>query len=193
MSTCLLPEGPSEHRAAKLVSIDPGLRHCGVAVFDVPVAEPASLLAAGLPKNPEPQGGELALSSWASMALAVHEWLHPRLGDEPHHLIIEMPRVYAAAHQKGDQNDLVHLSGVVGTLGGYLPNVAMRRSVYPRDWKGTLDADAFIERIKQRLDAAEHLRVELPSASALHHNVWDAIGIGLHALGRLTPRKVFPR
>ncbi|NOJ83830.1 hypothetical protein [Myxococcus xanthus] len=68
-----------------------------------------------------------------------------------------------------------------------------RRSVYPRDWKGSLDADAFIERIKQRIDAAEHLRVELPSYSSLHHNVWDAIGIGLHALGRLAPHRVFPR
>ncbi|AGC44557.1 hypothetical protein MYSTI_03245 [Myxococcus stipitatus DSM 14675] len=193
MSTCPRPEGPSEHRAAKLVSIDPGLRHCGVALFDVPGGGSATLLAAGLPKNPEPQGGELSPSSWASMALAVRGWLQPRLGDESYQLIIEMPRVYAAAHQKGDQNDLIQLSGVVGMLGGYLPNVATRRSVHPRDWKGTLDADAFIERIKQRLDASEHLRVELPSSSALHHNVWDAIGIGLHALGRLTPRKVFPR
>ncbi|WP_338865154.1 hypothetical protein [Myxococcus stipitatus] len=127
------------------------------------------------------------------MALAVHEWLRPRLGDEPHQLIIELPRVYAAACQKGDQNDLIQLSGVVGMLGGYLPNVATRRSVYPRDWKGTLDAGAFIERIKQRLSPVEHLRVELLGAASLHHNVWDAIGIGLHALGRLSPRKVFPR
>lgn len=193
MSTCLPSESPPEQRTTKLVSIDPGLRHCGVAVFDVPVAERASLLAAGLPKNPEPQCGELSLASWASMALAVREWLQPRLGDEPHQLVIELPRVYAAAHQKGDQNDLIQLSGVVGMWGGGLPNVATRRSVYPRDWKGTLDADAFIKRIKQRLDAAEHLRVELPSSFSLHHNVWDAIGIGLHALGRLTRRQVFPR
>ncbi|WP_246137120.1 hypothetical protein [Myxococcus llanfairpwllgwyngyllgogerychwyrndrobwllllantysiliogogogochensis] len=127
------------------------------------------------------------------MAFAVREWLWPRLGNEPHQLVIEMPRVYSAAHQKGDQNDLIQLAGVVGMLGGYLPNVASRRSVYPRDWKGTVDADAFIERIKQRLSPVEHLRVELPSATSLHHNVWDAIGIGLHALGRLAPRRVFPR
>ncbi|MCP3060953.1 hypothetical protein LXT21_19390 [Myxococcus sp. K38C18041901] len=127
------------------------------------------------------------------MAFAVREWLRPRLSDAPHQLIIELPRVYSAAHQKGDQNDLIQLAGVVGMLGGLLPSVASRRSVYPRDWKGTLDADAFIERIKQRLDATEHLRVELPATSSLHHNVWDAIGIGLHALGRLAPRRVFPR
>ncbi|WXH32367.1 hypothetical protein WA016_06350 [Myxococcus stipitatus] len=159
----------------------------------MPGSGSATLLSAGLPKNPNPSGGELSLASWASMALAVHEWLRPRLGDEPHQLIIELPRVYAAACQKGDQNDLIQLSGVVGMLGGYLPNVATRRSVYPRDWKGTLDAGAFIERIKQRLSPVEHLRVELLGAASLHHNVWDAIGIGLHALGRLSPRKVFPR
>ncbi|MCP3163313.1 hypothetical protein [Myxococcus qinghaiensis] len=184
---------PSAPRAAKFVSIDPGLRHCGVAVFAVPEHERASLLAAGLPKNPERQDGELSLASWAAMAFAVREWLRPRVGDEPFQLVIEMPRVYAAAHQKGDQNDLIQLAGVVGMLGGFLTNVASRRSVYPREWKGTVDADAFIERIKQRLDAVEHLRVELPSAASLHHNVWDAIGIGLHALGRLAPRRIFPR
>ncbi|RYZ37864.1 MAG: hypothetical protein EOO71_26325 [Myxococcaceae bacterium] len=176
--------------ATKLVAIDPGLRHCGVALFDV---ASASLLCVGLPKNPEPAHGALSLASWASMAGAVHEWLRPRVGEEPFQLVIELPRVYAAAHQRGDQNDLIQLAGVVGMLGGALAPVADRRSVYPRDWKGTLDADAFIERIKQHLDAAEHLRVELPSAQDLHHNVWDAIGIGLHALGRLSPRRVFPR
>lgn len=193
MSTSLHPESASEHLAAKLVSIDPGLRHCGVAVFDVPTRERATLQAAGMPKNPERQSGEMSLASWASMAFAVREWLRPHLSDEPFQLVIELPRVYAAAHQKGDQNDLIQLAGIVGTLGGALPGVASRRSVYPRDWKGSVDADTFIERIKQRLDAAEHLRVELPATSALHHNVWDAIGIGLHALGRLAPRRVLPR
>ncbi|MCP3167706.1 hypothetical protein [Myxococcus qinghaiensis] len=183
----------SEHRAAKLVSIDPGLRHCGVAVFDLLSGERATLQAAGLPRNPRPPGGELSLVSWDFMAFSVREWLRPYLGDAPYRLIIELPRVYAAAQQKGDQNDLIQLAGVVGMLGGCLPGVIGRRGVYPRDWKGTVDADAFIERIKQRLDAVEHLRVELPSAASLHHNVWDAIGIGLHALGRLAPRRVFPR
>ncbi|NNB84589.1 hypothetical protein [Corallococcus exiguus] len=174
----------------KLVAIDPGLRHCGVALFDV---SSASLFCAGLPKNPEPAHGALSLASWVSMAGAVQTWLRPRVLDEPFQLIIELPRVYSAAHQRGDQNDLIQLAGVVGTLGGALTPVAERRSVFPRDWKGTLDADAFIERIKQRLGSAEHLRVELPAAQDIHHNVWDAIGIGLHALGRLAPRRVFPR
>ncbi|WP_375757961.1 hypothetical protein [Corallococcus exercitus] len=174
----------------KLVSIDPGLRHCGVALFDMPSA---SLLCAGLPKNPEPAHGVLSLASWASMAGAVQAWLRPRVHEDPFQLVIELPRVYAAAHQRGDQNDLIQLAGVVGTLGGALAPVTERRSVFPREWKGTLDADAFIERIKQRLASAEHLRVELPAAQDLHHNVWDAIGIGLHALSRLAPRRIFPR
>ncbi|WP_255442147.1 tyrosine-type recombinase/integrase [Corallococcus sp. Z5C101001] len=57
--------------------------------------------------------------------------------------LIELPRVYAAAHQKGDQNDLLQIAGVVGTLGGALAPVAGRRRVYPRGWKGTLGADRF--------------------------------------------------
>lgn len=109
-------------------------------------------------------------------------------------VVIEFPRIYRAAKQKGDQNDLLMLALTVGRfeawLGGWPTTVDL---IYPRDWKGTLDPDAMIERIQERLEPYETDHVYLPTAASLHHNVWDAVGIGLHALGRLTPKRVIHR
>jgi len=64
---------------------------------------------------------------------------------------------------------------------------------YPRDWKGTADADeVVIPLIQSRITEIERSRVQLPSAS-LAHNVWDGVGVGLKLLGRLEPRRVFHR
>jgi hypothetical protein len=72
---------------------------------------------------------------------------------------------------------------------------ASERGFLPREWKGTLDGDVMVERIKSRVDErpAERARVQFPQAQDKHHNVWDAIGVGLFVVGRLAPRKVFPR
>jgi hypothetical protein len=52
-----------------------------------------------------------------------------------------------------------------------------------------------VERIKARVGERpeERERVQLPRAKDKHHNVWDAVGVGLHAVGRLVARKVFPK
>ncbi|TQF12496.1 hypothetical protein FJV41_28865 [Myxococcus llanfairpwllgwyngyllgogerychwyrndrobwllllantysiliogogogochensis] len=179
-----------------LVALDPGLRECGVALFNLDTGE---LLAAGMPTNPERQARGLA--AWACMAGAVAEFLSSFL--EPLRasgaavsvtVASECPQVYTAGKSKGDPNDLIELAGVVGRVAGAL-GATSERSYLPREWKGTLDADVMVERIKARLGERphEHLRVQLPRAQDKHHNVWDAVGIGLHFVGRLAPRKVFPR
>ena len=38
--------------------------------------------------------------------------------------------------------------------------------------------------IEEKLSKAERQRVELPRAKSYQHNIWDAIGIGLHFLKR---------
>lgn len=179
-----------------LVALDPGLRECGVAVFDLDSGE---LLAAGMPTNPERKARGLA--TWSRMAGGVAEFVSTFL--EPLRaagvavsvtVACECPQVYTAGKSKGDPNDLIELAGVVGRVAGEL-RATSERSFLPREWKGTLDGDVMVERIKARLasDRNEHLRVQLPRAQDKHHNVWDAVGIGLHVVGRLAPRKVFPR
>ncbi|RJS14631.1 hypothetical protein DRW03_34725 [Corallococcus sp. H22C18031201] len=179
-----------------LVSLDPGLRECGVALFDVDTGE---LLAAGMPTNPEKRARGLA--AWAPMGTAVAAFVSSHLAPLRTDsaavsvtVACECPQVYTAGKSKGDPNDLIELAGVVGRVAGAL-GAATETSVLPREWKGTLDGDVMVERIKSRLSERphEHLRIQLPRAADKQHNVWDAIGVGLHVLGRLSPRKVFPR
>ncbi|QSQ17199.1 hypothetical protein [Myxococcus landrumensis] len=179
-----------------LVALDPGLRECGVALFDLDSGE---LLAAGMPTNPERKAR--GLPAWARMADGVtgfvSTFLEPLRAESRGVSITvasECPQVYTAGKSKGDPNDLIELAGVVGRVAGAL-GATSERSYWPREWKGTLDGDVMVERIKARIDERphEHLCVRLPRAKDKHHNVWDAVGIGLHVTGRLAPRKVFPR
>lgn len=152
-----------------LLSIDPGVHRAAVAWF---------------------HAGELA-RTWY---LEVEEdtGLHT-LPPAPLNVLIEMPRVYKASQQKGDPNDVVALARVVGRLQEhYLREGKVVHLVEPRAWKGTLKKATMTERIRGRLSAAELRRVAR-AAKGLEHNILDAVGIGLHALGRLSPRKVVPR
>jgi hypothetical protein len=179
-----------------LVSLDPGLRECGVALFD---EESGELLAAAMPENPERHARGLV--AWAGMAGAVAGYVALAIDELSAarrvvsiRVVSECPQVYTAGKSKGDPNDLIELAGVVGRVAGSLGGNT-EASFLPRQWKGTLDADAMIERIKARVDKrqGERGRVQLPRAKDKQHNVWDAVGVGLHAVGRLAPRKVFPR
>lgn len=151
-----------------LVSIDPGVHRCGVAVFKAGV-----LIAATLVNEPNDQ--------WLSVAGAVQDYIIKVAPDVEFDGAIEIPQVYRFS--KGDPNDLIDLTAVagaiVGTLGGKW--IAYK----PREWKKQVDKMMMVERIKSRLTNEEHARMTLPRAKSLAHNVWDGVGIGLHCLGRL--------
>lgn len=151
-----------------MIAIDPGVHMCGEAGF-----------------YPD---GALAFARLTPVVQVCRGLIKTAL------VHIEFPRIYLASKQKGDQNDLMQLARTIGNLEERARAAgATVKLIYPRDWKGTIDPDAMIERIKSRLTPAEHVNVTLPTAASLQHNVYDAIGIGLHALGRLAPRKVYPR
>lgn len=157
----------------RIAGIDPGVNGCGASVF---------------------VAGELVLAAYLRTRAEVLDFLRKNLMKDDR-LIIEFPRVYRAAQQKGDQNDLLQLARAVGRVEeaaleacGLTPEL-----VAPRDWKGTLNGDDMVERIKGRLHAYERVRVKLPSAASLAHNVYDGVGIGLWAVGRLEPKRVIER
>lgn len=164
-----------------VLAVDPGIRGCGVALF-----QDGQLDRAQYVENPCRRGCSLVEIRAMAEAVAGAQFSVARLT-----LALEFPRVYPGPQQKGDQNDLLPLAGIVSALAAMYP-LAQVRHYFPRDWKGTIDPDVLIERVKARLSPEEHARVELPRAS-LAHNVYDACGIGLHALGRLAPKKVFAR
>lgn len=168
----------------KLLAVDPGVRGCGAAIFWDGVLERATYVA-----NPFLKGNGAAQA--ALLAAGVLNW-----AGVVNELVVEVPRIYPAARQKGDQNDLIAVAGVAFAVAGRCePYVTakMMTTYYPRDWKGTVDADeVMIPRIKGRLSPAEIHRI-LPVKSSLMHNVYDAIGIGLKKLGRLEPRRIIAR
>ena len=154
--------------------VDPGLRHCGVALFDK-----GDLYSAFLVRNPIESGRGYEVS--ASMGNAVVSSMHG-YGES---VIVEFPRIYpSAAQQKGDLNDLLDLAAV----GGAIASRRVTETVFPSDWKGNVPKEVMTERIRRALTDEERARIEKCPAS-LMHNVLDAVGIGLHKLNRIN-RKV---
>lgn len=149
-----------------LVGIDPGVHFCGISHFYQGKLE----YAAYLPTDD--------MFSFICDQLPV-----------AYRYLIECPRIYPQARQKGDQNDLINLARVVGGLERWCEGKV--EIIYPREWKGTVDADVMVKRIQERLSPEEKAKAVLPSAKSKHHNVWDAVGIGLHGVGRLKQKRVY--
>lgn len=106
------------------------------------------------------------------------------------HVAVEFPRVYPGP-QEENPNDLFPMAAQVGAL---LTVFGFDRVtlIEPKTWKGNVEKHAFNERILARLTPAELARVPKQKRARKHpynHNMVDAIGIGLHHLGRLAPRR----
>ena len=173
-----------------ILAVDPGIGGCGVAL-----AVPGRLVRAGYVKSPRKKAGD-PCSDAVLAARAVWRWVWNER-ETIARALVEWPRVYPAGKAKrgADPNDLLLLAGVDAAIAVLLDCPV--ESIYPRDWKGTLDPDIVCDRIRDELlTPEERARVELPSAKSLHHNVYDACGIALHALNRgpVNGRtRVFPR
>lgn len=191
----------------RLLSVDPGLRRCGVALFDGRV-----LLRAGLAVGQLNTQEGSDLEAVQKVVASVIAWVE---GAEDEHgakgidgVIIERPQIYTHTQGRKDPNDLIPLAAVGGALAYAYP--FDHRWVLPHTWKGSIDADLMTVRIRERLTPDEFAAVELPKntcpdcvrrlpkstctkSSCLAHNVFDAVGIGLWSLGRLERHRVFPR
>ncbi len=153
-----------------LVSIDPGVKACGVAVF-----KDGILISAKYVERKDRCPKALAAAVWDYVTEEL-----PR--DCIDLVIVERPRTYGGRASRGDTNDLLDLSIVVGALlvaiGGEY------RLVYPADWKKQVPKEIMIARIKSKLSESELDNIIFCRGSKMH-NVWDAIGIGLFQLKRL--------
>ncbi len=171
-----------------LLAIDPGLRACGCALF-----VNGLLCRAALVKNPEKK--LRGPQAHVPMAIAVREWV----GYTPLDLVLEYPRVYPNHSNKRseDPNDLLELAGVDGAIAALL---GPARHYFPSDWKGQVPANACARQILRKLELKESNVIEnlgpflvnlnARDAKGLQvthnaHNTLDAVGIGLHQLGRL--------
>lgn len=156
-----LSSGYAAESGVIVYGIDPGKRGCGVAWGGESVLYRARYLA---PPFPAQFGGP-----------------------DADKVYLELMR-YRTGDRRSVPNDLLDVATQGALLAGSLGGGVVL--VEPRTWKGTIDGDAMVERIRGRLTPQEIACVELPRAvKTLGHNVWDAVGIYLWATGRLNPKR----
>lgn len=170
-----------------LLSIDPGRRGCGAAVW-----RGNRLVAAAYVANSDREDeGPLACRS---MAAAVKEWCVVVAPGNIDDLMLEWPTLYGGRASKGDQGvdarDLFTLAGVDCAIATAFPLARISYCV-PHEWKGSVkkpkkvDEPYAIEvRALQRLDDEEKKRVDWPNNKKLRWDVADGLGIGLFKIKR---------
>lgn len=181
-----------------VLSIDPGIRGCGAALW-----HGRKLVAATYVKNPIGKGsGPLealeaahAVAGWVSEKSEGYRTFPPT----PLEVVVEWPQTYGGRASRGDTNDLFALSAVDTAIVALL-EPSKTHFYVPREWKGALqkpasvnDAYPVISMASRRLDEEETKAIALPTNKRLTWDVWDAIGIGLKYLGRFEKMKVYAR
>jgi hypothetical protein len=150
-----------------LVSLDPGLRGCGVAWWHAN----GSLAHVAYLRNPVKKGDGPA--AWMGYTKSTG-WYEPAYAT---HFISEVPQVYRAGASKGDPDDLIQLAGVVGVFSA-LFSATTYTGVKPREWKGQVPKDVHHARLVKTVTPEELAMVEASAPPSLRHNVLDAVGIG---------------
>lgn len=170
-----------------VLAVDPGIRGCGAALF-----AGGRLIECAYVASPC-RGGERA-AECATMASWVAGSYNGRY--RVSELAVEWPRVYASRIRAGeagaDPNDLLALCGVNAALAALLAPAAAS-SYAPSEWKGQMKKGPSHLRVESRLGAEEREVYEAGSLGCRGHNVRDAVGIGLHHLGRLDRKRVIAR
>lgn len=188
-----------------IVGVDPGVRGCGVAWGTEERGIREAFYIKNFPASRkkgavEPNGiQQMAYSIGTTITDAARG-----MGASELVVLVEWPQVYQGAQQKGDPNDLLMVAGVssailtaVEVLESTHRNPRDRHSieyVRPRTWKGQVDPDVMLKLIEKQLSETEAFYVGVGMQSvptSLRHNVWDAVGIVLHRLGRLGTKRIF--
>jgi hypothetical protein len=140
-----------------LMTIDPGKNACGWAIF-----QEDTLIACGYDLS----------AQYCAKSYGVDK------------IVVELPQIYRQRQQKGDPNDLVSVAFAAGRfVQEALHGATTIQVVRPHDWKGSRPKHIDNKVTFNALSNAERELVPMLPDTKLH-NVIDAIGIGLWALGR---------
>ena len=163
--------------------IDPGIHGCGAA-YGVDKTLKAVAYIRG---RSETKIDRWIL--WRQMALNVDTWAPALKAEE---LVIELPMVYLASHQRGTKtsvnpDDIVELATCVGTIIG--TSRCSRVKIYrPYEWKGQVPKEICHARAIKALTASERAVIDTGISNvpkSLQHNALDAVAMFLKHVGRV--------
>lgn len=147
------------------VTLDPGLRACGVALWYDGV-----LVRAGAVRGPATGRGPAV---WSALADGVAAWVGPAPAGV---LLVETMKVYLVG--KGDPADLIELSGVAGAVVGRLAGWSAE-GVKAAEWNRQVPSHIQRQRTRAWVEAQGWLdRVDLATTVRFQEDVWSAVGIG---------------
>lgn len=162
---------PTSRSSGWLLSIDPGLRCVGAALWKDGV-----LVHAGAVRGPpSPARGP---SVWAELAGNVHADCTSEFVDmESGHLVVETMR-YAHASKKGSAEDLLEVQGVAGAIIGRF--VGWEAHEAPaHEWKGQVPRDVMAARTEAWLrEQGWHARLTPSSRATETNDALHAVAIG---------------
>ena len=157
----------------RIFAVDPGTRLSAWAVFEEDGKGQIGLVrsvAETLPERVAEMAGALYIEAVKYKATEI---------------VVEMPRVYRTGRQKGDPNDIVDLAfaaGGVSVILSAIENLTHSVTPTPREWKGTIPKKIHHARLRAQVPEVIQAIDQIPKS--LQHNVWDAIGLALWALGK---------
>lgn len=197
-----------------LLAIDPGTNSPGVALFNgAPDYELRFADRVNARNYKDLADGQRWLAVAESIVGCVNTPIVEGLGTlwNIRTIVFERPQWYAAAKSKGDPNQLAGIAGVAANVTGIISRHTAQpllvESPTPAEWIGQLSKVCPACKGKARKKCAackgsdwetprgRYIRGRLsPAELALvpdQNDAIDAVGLGLWALGRLTPRRVF--
>jgi hypothetical protein len=137
-------------------------------------------------------GADQGVSCWVSGKLFYACLGFPRVTIACASLVIERPQIYSPKVSKADPDDIITLAMRAGKAVQYFLDRGLNESnvleVKPATWKGQVKKEVHHARILKALLHEEVLLLTAflePVAKAKRHNVLDAVGLGLWALGRI--------
>lgn len=157
-----------DHYPIDLVAVDPGKNMLGLSFWD---------------------RGVLRWAGWSPVDAAPLPNVRSN-AREAVRVIFERPRARRPEDTPGGTAGYQALIDITFAGALYAGRVgALVATVYPDEWKGGTSKAAtkvyvVEQRVKGILSPEEWERIEWPSANSKRHNVADAVGLGLFALGR---------
>ncbi len=152
-----------------LISVDPNVKRMALAVWEHGELRETYYLRSDL------KGRKSTFGLLEELKLA------------PDEIAVETMVIYPGREKL--KRSLLKLQFFGGFAAGVLGVEGTRIHMYPasgvRSWKPPIPKEVMLPRIIARLTSAELARVDLPKAKSFRHDIWDAVGIGLHHLGRL--------